>query len=160
MKKIGFIALLTYAVFYIVMLIIDSSQQEVIGVKQILGKWHHKSNQVLVGSKTSDSYILNITKTNSGKDWSDYQYELKRDTFVDGRQTINRLDTGDFRNGVNEYGLTFYDKGKFGLNNGYIVIPSDNWINSPPDSLVIKFLGYGEGIPQDLIFKRHIAEHH
>ena len=153
MKKAGLIILIAYIVFYVIMLLVDSPKEE-IGVKKIVGEWHHKSSQVLLGSKTSDSYILNINKTKSGENWSDYKYELKRETFVDGRQTINRLDKGDFRNGVNEYGLTFYDKGKFGLNNGYIVIPSDNWINSPPDSLVIKFLGYGEGIPQDLIFKR------
>ena len=153
MKKVGLIILIAFVAFYVIMLLIDSPEEE-IGIKQIVGEWHHKSNQVLLGSKTSDSYILNITKTKSGENWSDYKYELKRETFVDGKQTINSRIKGDFRNGVNEYGLTFYDKGKFGLNNGYIVIPSDNWINSPPDSLVIKFLGYGEGIPQDLIFKR------
>ena len=156
MNKKALIGIAVVVVFFAIMFIADSSK-EIVKVSHIVGEWEYSKTQMMGGREMSMFVTLEITKNGSGKEWSDYHYEVNS-VFVDqmyGGTPSTKNSTGDFSPVKGGNKLNF-SGGDYGERGGYIVVPEDNWVDYFPETLIVKFGTSASGLSRghDLIFKK------
>lgn len=138
----------TFAILFATILFFVSCSEKKIKGSNIVGDWHHEISQNMGGYEISIKTKLNIVRNGPG----DYEYNLKETTkdAMYGNQPKTMYSKGKLNKDILEKKWRFIGT-DYGSRGGYILVPSDNWVDYKPTELQIEF-NIGSG--KTMIFTR------